>query len=132
VTVRKNRLKSGNASYCSSRILSYPLQSNNINIESYRTVILLVGLYRCDTWSLTLREENKMRDLNRNEWKIFGPKREKVTGDWRTLHKEKLHDLYSPNTVMMTRSRRMRLVGHVACTGTGEVRRGFWLGNLRE
>jgi hypothetical protein len=58
-----------------------------------------------------------MRDLSRNVWKIFGPKGEKVTGDWGTLHNEKLHGLYSPNTVVMTRSRRLRLVGHVACMG---------------
>jgi hypothetical protein len=97
--------------------LSYSLQSQNINIEIYRTVILLVVLYGCETWSLTMREEHKARDLNRNVWIIFGPKREKVTGDWRTLHNVKLHDLYSLNTVVMTRSRRMRLVGHVACIG---------------
>ena len=58
-----------------------------------------------------------MRDLNRNVWKIFGPKGEKVTGDWGTLHNEKLRDLYSPNTVVMTRSRIMSLVGHVECVG---------------
>ena len=59
-------------------------------------------------------EEHKMRDLNR---KIFGPKGEKVIGDWRTLHNEKLHDLCSPNTVVMTRLRRMKLVGHVEYMG---------------
>jgi len=100
VTVRKSILKSGNACYCSSRILSHPVQSKNINIEIYRTVILLVVLYGCETWSLTLREEHKTRDLNTNAWKIFGPKREKVTGDWGKLHYEKLNDLYSPNTVV--------------------------------
>jgi hypothetical protein len=55
-----------------------------------------------------------MRDMNRNVWKIFGSKEEKVTGDWGTLGNEKLHDLYSPNTFVMTKSRRMGLVGHVA------------------
>jgi hypothetical protein len=59
-----------------------------------------------------------MRDLlNWNEWRIIGLKGKKVTGDSRTLYNEILHDLYSPNTVVMTRSRRMRLVGHAACMG---------------
>ena len=82
----------------------------------YRRVILIVVLYGCETWSLTLREEHKVRGLlNRNVCKIFGSKGEKVTADWRKLHKGKLHDSYSPDPVVMTRSRRMRLVGHVAC-----------------
>jgi len=96
-----------------------------MNIEIYRIVILLVVLYGCETWSLTLREEHKIRDLNRNVWKICGPKEEKVTGDWRTLHSEKLHDFYSPNTVLMTRSRRMRLVGMLHVWGQKRCVEGF-------
>jgi hypothetical protein len=63
-----------------------------------------------------------MRDiLNWNEWKIIGLNGKKVTGDCRTLYNEKLHDLYSPNTVVVTRSRRMRLVGNVAYMGNWRV-----------
>jgi hypothetical protein len=117
VTVRKSGLNSGNACYSSSSILSYFLQSTSINIEIKRRVILLVVLYECETWSLTMREKHKMRDLlNWNEWKIIGLNGKKVTGDCRTLYIEKFHDLYSPNTVV-----RMRLVGNVACMGNWRV-----------
>jgi hypothetical protein len=65
-------------------------------------------LYGCETWSLTLREEHRLR-------RIFGSKRDEVTGDWRKLHNEELHNLYSlPNTIRMMKSMRMRLAGHVA------------------
>ena len=70
---------------------------------------------------------------NRGLRKIFGPKRDKVTEEWRKLHNEELNDLYrSPNIVRVINSRRMRWAGHVARVGRGESCTGFWWGNLRE
>ena len=64
---------------------------------------------------------------------IFGPKWDEVRGEWRKLHNEELNDLYSsPNIDRVTKSRRMRWAGHVACMGRGQVLTGFWWGNLRE
>ena len=65
--------------------------------------------------------------------RVFGPKRDEATGEWRKLHNEELSDLYSlPNIVRVVKSRRMRWAGHVARMGRGEVCTGFWWGNLRE
>jgi hypothetical protein len=72
-------------------------------------------MYGCETWSLTLREERRLRVFeNRVLRKIFGPKRDEVTGEWRKLHHEELNVLYSPNIVRVIKSRRMRWAGHVA------------------
>ena len=81
--------------------------------------ILPVVLYGCETWSLTLREERKLRVFeNIVLRRIFGPRRDEVTGEWRRLHNEELNDLYSsPNIVRMIKSRRMRWAGHVARMG---------------
>jgi hypothetical protein len=78
-----------------------------------------VVLYGCETWSLTLREEHRLRVFeNRVLGRIFGPKRDNVTGDWRKLHNEELHNLYSsPNISRMIKSKRMRWAGHVARMG---------------
>jgi hypothetical protein len=77
-------------------LLSYTLLSKNTKIKIYRTVILPVVLYGCETWSVTLREEHRLRVLeNRVLRGIFGPKRDEVTGEWRRLHNEELYDLYS-------------------------------------
>ena len=72
-----------------------------IKIKIYRTIILSVVLYGCETWLLTLREELRLRVLeNRVFSKIFGLKRDEVTRKWRKLHNEELNDLYSsPNIV---------------------------------
>jgi hypothetical protein len=65
--------------------------------------------------------------------RIFGPKRDKVTRDWRKLHNEELNDQYSsPNIFWMIKSRRKGWVGHVAFMGKVEVDTGFWSGNLRQ
>jgi len=113
----KSRLKSGNACYLSvQNLLSSLLLSKNLKIKIYRTIILPVVLYGCESWSLTLRKERKLRVFeNRVLRKIFGPRRDEVTGEWGRLHNEELNDLYSsPNIVQVIKSRRMRWAGHVA------------------
>jgi hypothetical protein len=85
-------------------------------------------LYGCETWSLTLREEHRLRvSENRVLGGIFGPKGDKVTGEWRKLHNGELHNLYSsPDIIRQIKSRRMRWAGHVARMGEGQKRvRGF-------
>jgi len=80
---------------------------------------LPVVLFACETWSLTLREERKLRVFeNMALRRIFVSRRDEVTGEWRRLHNEGLNDLYSsPNTVRVIKSRRMRWAGHVARMG---------------
>ena len=89
--------------------MSSRLLSRNLKIKIYRTIILPVVLYGCETWSLRLREEHRLRVFeNRVLRRIFGPRRDEVTGEWRKLHNE-LNDLYSsPNTVRVIKSRRMK------------------------
>ena len=103
-------------------LLSSRLLSKNLKIKIYRTIILPVVLYGCEAWSLTLREEMKLRVYeNMVLRRIFGPRRDEVTGECRRLHNEELNDLYSsPNTVRVIKSRRLRWVGHVARKGWGE------------
>jgi len=93
---------------------------------------LPVVLYGRETWSLTLREELRLRVFeNRVLRRVFGHEKDEVTGEWRKLHNEELNDLYcSPNIVGVIKSRRMRWTGHVA--RMGEAYTGFWWGNLRE
>ena len=91
-------------------LLSSSLLSKKLNIKIFRTIILPVVLYRCETWSLTLREESRLRVFeSRVLRRVFGPKRDEVTGEWRKLHNEGLSNLYSlPNIVRVVKSRRMR------------------------
>jgi hypothetical protein len=81
-----------------------------------------------------LKEERRLRVFeNRVLRRIFGSKRDEVTGEWKKLHNEEPNGLYSLlNIVRMIKSRRMRWVGHVAGMRMGEVCTGFWWGNLRE
>ena len=82
-------------------LLSSRLLSRELKIKIYRTIILPVVLYGCEAWSLTLREERKLRVCeNMVLRRIFGPRRDEVTEEWRRLHNEELSDLYSsPNIV---------------------------------
>jgi hypothetical protein len=91
-----------------------------LKIGIYKTIILSVVLYGCETWSLTLKEEHRLGVIeNRVLRRIFGLKRDEVTGgEWRKLHNEELHDLYSsPSIIRIIKARRMRWVGHVARIG---------------
>jgi hypothetical protein len=131
----KSRLRSGNASYHSvQNLLSSRLLSKNLKIKIYRTIILPIVLYGCETWSLTLREERKLRVFeNMVLTRIFGPRRDEVTGNWKRLHNEELNELYSsPNIVRVIKSRRMRWAGHVARISEERGRIGFWWGNRVE
>jgi hypothetical protein len=103
------------------------LLSGNINIKIYRTTISSVVLYGCETWSLALNDEYRLKVLeNRMLRKIFGPKRDEVTGEW-----GRLGDLYSsPNIILVIKSRRW--AGHVARMLGGEVHAGFWWKTLRK
>jgi len=116
----KSRLRSGNACYYSvQNLLSSRLLSKNLKVKIYRTIILPAVLYWCETWSLILRDERKLRVFeNMVLRRMFGPRRDEVTGEWRRLHNEELNDLYSsPNIVRVIKSRRMRWAGHVARMG---------------
>jgi hypothetical protein len=95
------------------------LLSKNLKIKIYRTISLHVVLYGCEVWSLTPREERRLRVFeNRVLRKVFGPKRDEATREWRKLHNKELNDLYSlPNIVQVVKSRRMRWAGHVARMG---------------
>ena len=104
-------------------LLSSSLFSENLKIKTHRIITLPVVFYGCETWSLTLKEERRLRvSENRVLRRIFGPKRDEVTGEWRKLHNEEPNDLCSsPNIILVIKSRRMRWAGHVACMG-GEER----------
>jgi hypothetical protein len=101
--------------------LSSHLISKNLKIKIHRSVILPVVLHGCETWSLTFREEHRLKVFeNRVLRRIFGPKREEDES-WRKLHNDEIHSLYSsPNIVRVIISRKMRWAGHVARMGEGK------------
>ncbi|KAJ4436535.1 hypothetical protein ANN_16566 [Periplaneta americana] len=116
----KRRINMGNACYYSvEKLLSSSLLSKNLKVRMYKTVILPVLLYGCETWTLTLREEQRLRVFeNKVLRKTFGAKRDEVTGEWRKLHNAELHALYSsPDIIRNIKSRRLRWAGHVARMG---------------
>jgi hypothetical protein len=102
-------------------LLSSRLLSRNVKVKIYKSIILPVVLCWCETWSITLREEHRLRLLeNRVLRGIFGPKRDEVMGEWRKMHSGELHNLYSsPDIISQIKSRRMRWAGHVAHMGEG-------------
>jgi len=107
----KNRLKSGNTCYHSvQNLLSSSLLSKKLKINIYRTIILPVVLYGCETWSLTLREERRLRVFeNCVLRRIFWLRRDEITGEWRKLYNEEPDDLCtSPDIFRLVISRRMR------------------------
>jgi hypothetical protein len=107
----KRRLNSGNVCHYSVQNLrSSRFLPKNIKIRIYKTIILPVVLYGCETWSLTLSEEHRLRvSEKRLLRRIFGPKRDEVTGKWRKLNNKELYDLYSsPSIIRIVKSRRMR------------------------
>jgi hypothetical protein len=89
-----------------------------VKINIYKIIILPVVLYGCETWSLALREEHRLRVFeNRVLRRIFGLKRDEVTGGWRKLHNEEIHCLCCSPHVRVIKSRRIMWTGHVACMG---------------
>jgi hypothetical protein len=97
-------------------------------------IILPMVLYGCETWTLTLWEEHRLRVFeNRVLRRIFGLKRDEVMGEWRKLHNRELRDLYSsPSIIRIIKSRRMRWAGHAARMGRRETRIDYWWESQRE
>jgi len=88
----KSNLKTGNPCYHSvQNLLSSSLLSKNLKIKIYRTIILPIVLYGCETWSLTLREHRPRVFENRVLRRIFWPKSNEIIGEWRTLHNEEIN-----------------------------------------
>jgi hypothetical protein len=89
--------------------------------------IVVVDMYGCETWSLTVKEEHRLKVFENRMLKgIFGPKRDEVTGGRRKLHNEELHNLYSsPNIIRMIKSKRMRWPGYIARRGEKGMYTGF-------
>ena len=93
--------------------------SKNLKIKIHKTIVLPIVLHGCETWSLTLREKRNLRVFeNMVLRRIFGPRMDEITGEWRRLHNEEINDLYcSPNIVRVIKWRRMRWAGRGARMG---------------
>ena len=103
-------------------LLSSSLLSKSLKVKIHRNIILPVVLCGCETRSLTLKEESKLRVFQHRVWrKTFGTKRGEVTGEWRKLHDEELNDLFSPTIVRVIKSRRMSWAGMWHLWGREEV-----------
>jgi hypothetical protein len=102
--------------------LSSRLLSRNVKVKINKTIILPVVLYGCETWSLMLREEHRLRVFeNRVLRRIFGPKRDEVTGEWRKFHNEELHNLYpSPDIIMQVKVKANEVGGTCSTHGRGQ------------
>jgi hypothetical protein len=117
--------------YCGILIIIIVIE---IHITAYpnlfQSVQFPLVLYGCKTWSLTVREEHKLRAFeNKVLRRIFVPKRDGVTGGWRKLHNEELHNLYSsPSIIRIIKSRRMKWAGHVARMGKNRNVYGLLVG----
>jgi len=111
-------------------LLSSNLLSKKFKIKIYRIIILPFVLYGCETWSLILREESRLREFeNRVLRRNLDPRGTGLTGEWRKLHNEEINDLYSSlNTFRVIKLKIMRWAGHVALMGRGEAYTGFWWG----
>ena len=109
----------------SSRILS-----RNIKLRIYKTIILSVVLYGCETRSLTLKEEKKLRIFeNKIARKIFGPRKDEQRDEWRKLHNLELYNLYGiPDIIRTLRLRRLQLARNVARMGNGRRAHKFLVG----
>jgi hypothetical protein len=130
-----SRLNSGNA--CCGLVhslLSSRLLSGNVKVKIYKTIILPVVLYGCETWFLTLREEHRLRVFeNKVPRRMFGPKRDEVMGEWRKMHSGELHNLYSSlDIIRQIKSKRMMWMGHVAPMGVGRNVFRVLMGNPKE
>jgi hypothetical protein len=101
---------------CGAYLFSSKFSIQKRKIEICRTVILPVVLYRCKTWSVTLREEHRLRVFeNRVLREIFGRERDEATREWKRLYNQKLHDLYSSQNIFwVIKSSRIRCPRHVA------------------
>ncbi|KAJ4448229.1 hypothetical protein ANN_10243 [Periplaneta americana] len=123
--IQADRLQFGIAKcrnyYKSENLCPLNLLSKNLKVRIYKTVILCLSivLYGCETWTLTLREEQRLRRCeNKVLRKIFEAKRDEVTGEWRKLHNAELHALFSsPDIIRNIKSRRLRWAEHVARMG---------------
>ena len=85
-----------------------------------------VVFYGCEIWSLTLRKKRRLMVFENTVLRIFGLKRDKVTGEWRKLYNEELNDLYCSTNIFQVIKSRMGWAGHAECMGRVEVHRGFW------
>jgi hypothetical protein len=114
----KRRLNYGCLLLFGSEPFVFLSAAENVKVRICKTIILTVVHYGCEPWSLTLREEHRLRVFENRVLRIFGPKRDEVTREWRKVQNEELHNLCSsPSIIIMIKPRRMRWTGHVALRG---------------